>query len=61
MDKKKEKRARELAPWGALLPQEEQRLQIKGGWVHQSTGRSLGRPAEGKENRALELHNYGFA
>ncbi len=52
-------RARKLARWGALLPKET-RIQIKGGWIHRTTARSLGRRAADKEDRSDELHHYGF-
>jgi hypothetical protein len=56
---KEQGKARQLALRGALLPGNETRLQIKGGWVRQGTGRSLGRRAKDKESRPCELHNYG--
>jgi hypothetical protein len=57
---KEQQKARQLARWGALLPGNETRLQIKGGWVRRRTGRPLGRRARDKENRPYELHKYGF-
>jgi hypothetical protein len=55
-----QKRARKLARWGALIPNNETRIEIKGGWVHGLTHESYGRPAEDKMNRPEELHKYGF-
>jgi hypothetical protein len=56
-----QRNARKLARWGALLPERESRLQIKGGWVHKDTGASLGRRARDKENRSFEMQSYGFS
>ena len=52
-----DKHRRKLSRWGALAPNSESRLLLKGGYVLSSRELAVGKPPS---RRARELHDFGF-
>jgi hypothetical protein len=52
-----DKRRRKLVRWGSLIPAQESRLLLKGGYVRDDTELEVGKPPF---RRAQELHELGF-